>query len=266
LLITVQADAGEPVLGGFEADATLGADEPMKGGTLDSIDLSFVIDDDLINDVLDAQPFASQAACTFFAQNGGKGRKGVKVRFSGGVITADGTEPIPPGKKKTDKNGNARMTWDLDPDEQATGDITVNVTMDPSGSKKADVWGGKCRVGAWKPCETDDTTLCLNDNRFKVSAEWRDFDGSTGPGMANPLSDIQGSFYFFNPNNRNLLVDLLDACKNNDFFWVFAAAATDVEYTLSVTDTHAGTSKSYFNELGTPAPAITDTQAFATCP
>ena len=47
---------------------------------------------------------------------------------------------------------------------------------------------------------------------------------------------------------------------------MFANATTNVEFTVTVTDTDTGVSKEYFNPLGTPAQAITDTQAFATCP
>jgi hypothetical protein len=268
LLAAGPAPAGDPVFGGNTAQAVLGADEPMRGRQLDDVDLSFVIDNDIINDVLEAGPTEAELACAFFAQNGGEGRKGVKVRFSGTVTTPDeGTQQIPSTNQRTRRSGYAYATWDLDADEPAEGEVRVNVNMNPSGGKQADVWGGVCRVGAWIACQADDTTLCLDGGRFQVTADWRDFDGSTGPGMvqSNP-SDISGSFYFFNPNNPNLIVDLLDMCKNNNFFWVFASASTDVEYTLKIEDTHTGTSKEYLNPLGQPAQAVTDTRAFDTCP
>ena len=47
---------------------------------------------------------------------------------------------------------------------------------------------------------------------------------------------------------------------------LFAAARTNVDYKLNVTDTHTGLSPSHFNPLGMPAEAITDSQALATCP
>ena len=64
------------------------------------------------------------------------------------------------------------------------------------------------------------------------------------------------------------LIKVLDGVGFGAFgnFWVFAAATTNVEYTLRVTDTVTGETKSYENPLGTPAPAVVDTQAFATCP
>ena len=83
--------------------------------------------------------------------------------------------------------------------------------------------------------------------------------------MTQRLSS-SGVFSFCDPNVENLTVELIDACSNNDHFWVFYAATTDSEYTLTVTDTLTGQTKSYFNPLGQGATTITDTSAFATCP
>ena len=79
-------------------------------------------------------------------------------------------------------------------------------------------------------------------------------------------SDDSGLFFFFNEDNVEMLVKVLDGCGITGRFWVFAAATTNVEYTLRVTDTDTGTTKSYFNRLGTASPAITDTAALDVCP
>ena len=47
---------------------------------------------------------------------------------------------------------------------------------------------------------------------------------------------------------------------------VFAAATTNVEYTLRVTDTEGGGTFEFNNALGNPSEALTDIEAFATCP
>jgi hypothetical protein len=52
----------------------------------------------------------------------------------------------------------------------------------------------------------------------------------------------------------------------NNAWWVYAAATTDVEYTMTVTDTLHDETKTYTNALGNASPAITDSAAFATCP
>ena len=69
-----------------------------------------------------------------------------------------------------------------------------------------------------------------------------------------------------NPANFDVLVKVIEGCFVNDNFWVFATTTTDVEFTLTVTDTETSQMKEYFNPLGQPAEPITDTSAFATCP
>ncbi len=110
-----------------------------------------------------------------------------------------------------------------------------------------------------------DDTLVLNDGRFVVEVDWQTAS-SFGVGTAVPYTDFNGGFWFFTPDNIELVVRVLDACSTNDHFWVFAAATTNVEYTISVTDTVSGQTRDYSNPLGNLAPAITDTSAFATCP
>ena len=124
-------------------------------------------------------------------------------------------------------------------------------------------------------CQPDETTLCMNDGRFKAEVDWRDFDNNTGPAMVTDGQRFEdGGWFFFggstagsiNANGLDLLVQLLDRCTENNHFWVFTAGATDVEVTLTVTDTQMNQTRTYHNDLGMPSPAITDTSAFATCP
>ena len=116
------------------------------------------------------------------------------------------------------------------------------------------------------PQDAVDTVL-LNNGRFRAEVEWK--QSPSGPltrGHGVPLTDDSGAFYFFDADNWEMLVKVLDGCNFNSNYWVFAAATTDVEYTLTVTDTETSTTRTYFNPLGQPAQAITDTSAFATCP
>jgi hypothetical protein len=116
------------------------------------------------------------------------------------------------------------------------------------------------------PCVASNMNLCLAGERFKVEVAWRDFNGNTGSGRVVPgAADNSGLFWFFGPSNWEVLVKVLDACGLNDRFWVFSAATTNVEYTMTVTDSQTGDIKTYFNPLGQPAPATTDTDAFTTC-
>ncbi|MCP4526868.1 MAG: hypothetical protein GY833_13310, partial [Aestuariibacter sp.] len=111
------------------------------------------------------------------------------------------------------------------------------------------------------------THLCLSDDRFKGTVSWRDFAGNVGLGRVVPVgSNDSGLFWFFASENWEMLVKVLDGCGVNDHYWVFAAATTNVEYALTVTDTESGAWWSHTNPLGTSSPAITDTGAFAACP
>ncbi len=83
--------------------------------------------------------------------------------------------------------------------------------------------------------------------------------------MASSGGD-SGIFYFSEPGRADLLAKIVNGCEMNERFWVFAAATTDVEYTLTVTDTANGQTRTYENPLGGPAEPILDTSAFATCP
>ena len=115
-------------------------------------------------------------------------------------------------------------------------------------------------------CTAGPGQLCLNGGRFLAEVEWRNFSGGTGNGSSAFHLDDSGMFWFFDPDNWEMLIKVLDGCSANGHYWVFAAATTDVEYTLRVTDTTTGTFQIYQNPLGMASRAITDNQAFASCP
>ena len=115
-------------------------------------------------------------------------------------------------------------------------------------------------------CTPSATRTCLNGGRFKVEVKWKDFGGVQGAGQVVPFGSADsGLYYFFSANNWEMLVKVLDGCGINNRFWVYAAATTNVEYTLFVTETASGRTQTYVNPLGTAAAAITDGSAFDTC-
>ena len=115
-------------------------------------------------------------------------------------------------------------------------------------------------------CSQTETIACLNRGRFQVEVEWTDFAGKSGLGRRVAQgSDDSALFWFFGPNNWEVLVKVLDGCAINHRFWVFAAATTNVAYVLRVTDTETGQVREYENPLGRAADAVTDSAAFATC-
>lgn len=116
-------------------------------------------------------------------------------------------------------------------------------------------------------CAPGSNSLCLQQSRFEVTVDYRTRQGETGMAKRVPFGSADsGLFWFFNASNWEMLVKIIDGCGLNQNFWVYAAATTDVEYTLRVRDTQTGDVAEYFNPLGTAAPAINDTKALATCP
>ncbi len=113
-----------------------------------------------------------------------------------------------------------------------------------------------------------DAAAYLGDGeRFQITTSFNT-GSETGAGKAVQLTDDTTYFWFFNPENVEMIVKVLDACDVPGFnnFWVFAGGLTNVEVNLTVVDTQTGQSQVYTNPLNTPFQPIQDTEAFATCP
>lgn len=104
-------------------------------------------------------------------------------------------------------------------------------------------------------------TLCLDAARFQVTVAWATTDGRAGPGHAISLSDDTGYFWFFDNANVELVVKVLDGRGVNGHFWVFYGALSDVQYTITVTDTVTHIQRSYANPQSNLA-SFADTSAF----
>jgi hypothetical protein len=145
-----------------------------------------------------------------------------------------------------------------------------SVARDRAGNIEAAHVGGDASTSVLpgvEGCEAGTGSLCLHHGRFRVDLGWKDFADNEGIGQVVPVSSgDSGLFWFFDPENWEMLVKMVDGCRLNQRYWVFSAASTTVEYTLRVIDTRSGVVKEYFNPRGRPAVAITDTDAFDTCP
>lgn len=109
-----------------------------------------------------------------------------------------------------------------------------------------------------------DTTLLLHNGRFTVQVNWLTPTGSSGKGTEVPITSDSGYFWFFENTNVELLVKIHDGCGVNNHYWFFYGALTDVEYTITVTDTVTSEVKTYpgFQHIQTSS---NDVNAFA-CP
>jgi hypothetical protein len=115
-------------------------------------------------------------------------------------------------------------------------------------------------------CVPTATAMCLNNGRFRVEAAFRTSQGQSGQAHAVQLVNDSGYLWFFNANNIEVVVKVLDACDVNNRYWVFAGGLTDVEVQLIVTDTQTGVQARYTNPLKTPFQPIQDTSTLSVCP
>jgi CSLREA domain-containing protein len=128
--------------------------------------------------------------------------------------------------------------------------------------------GGACDIGAVErtnQCVKGGGTLCLNQGRFRLTATFKTGTGQ-GDAKTETLTGDTGYFWFFDPANVEVTVKVLTGCGLNNRYWVFAAGLTNVEVTLTVTDTQTGVVKTYKNPANTDFKPILDTNAFNTCP
>ncbi|MXX74100.1 MAG: hypothetical protein F4Y77_01685 [Holophagales bacterium] len=113
----------------------------------------------------------------------------------------------------------------------------------PEASVTTGAFRGACRQGA--------DYLCLRDGRFEVRTHWSrpDVVEEFGAGTAVPvgISDESGLFWFFESENIELVVKVLDGRAINGSYWVFFGALSDVEYWLTVRDVETDERRTYHN-------------------
>jgi hypothetical protein len=79
--------------------------------------------------------------------------------------------------------------------------------------------------------------LLLQEGRFVVDVVRDPRDGDPGgPAQAVPNTEQAGSFWFFDPENKEIEVKVLDGRAINGHYWVFAAGLTDLPFTVRVVD------------------------------
>ena len=125
------------------------------------------------------------------------------------------------------------------------GDYTLTLTCDNNSSGS---------------CTTTATTACLLDGRFRVSISYlNQFANPPAPGTFLGGKLIQGSqnpdvatFGISSAQAIEVVVRIQDARPFGlNRFDVYYGGLTDLEYTVSITDTQKGTSKTYRNPPGT---------------
>ncbi len=155
-------------------------------------------------------------------------------------------------------------------DDLAEGNESLRLTLsNPTGGARLDDERGTATLtildsnGSTSACVEDGDTACLSGDRFQVEVVWRLPDGTTGVGRMDSLSRDSAVVWFFQPTNAEMLVKVLDACQPFGNYWVFFAATTNVDFTVTVTDTRTGLVKEYRNPAGNEADPVQDTFTFS---
>ncbi len=159
------------------------------------------------------------------------------------------------------------ITEEQDMSAVALSDSGVFVVAYESYRCEPDLECSKDVMARWYslPCESDSTTDCLQQDRFRTRAFWRTSDGREGLAQRIPLTADTGGFWFFTPENFELLVKLIDGCGTNENYWLFAAGLTDVEVDLLVQDAWTGTTRVFSNDVGTAFQPVQSIESFPTC-
>ena len=134
----------------------------------------------------------------------------------------------------------------------------------PVSSRAAGSSPGSARRA--RSCSPSATELCLNESRFEVEASFRRPGSARTDAESVKITADTGYFWFFDEENVEVLVKVLDGCQFNNRYWVFAGGLTDVEVELEVRDSVTGKSVTYTNPQGQPFAQIRDTSALAACP
>jgi 6-phosphogluconolactonase (cycloisomerase 2 family) len=115
-------------------------------------------------------------------------------------------------------------------------------------------------------CTPSQTTLCLNNNRFQVQATFDAGNGNSGSAHVGTLTSDTGYLWFFSSSNVEAIIKVLNGCGLTSTYWVFAGGLTNVQVTITVTDTQTGLSHQYVNPASTTFEPVQDTLTFKTCP
>lgn len=134
----------------------------------------------------------------------------------------------------------------------------VSTPVNPSQTVRP---AGSCAQGPGVDCLT-----IGSPGRFRVEVTWADAPNMTPQPATLGQQFNDGAFWFFAPENYELLVQVIDNCQFNNHWWVFLSATTNVEVNITVEDTANNVTKQYRNPLGTAFQPLQDTNAFATCP
>lgn len=142
-------------------------------------------------------------------------------------------------------------------------------TPDPEPEPEGDVPPGPLTFPPSGPGYTNcipTVSRLVFDGDHRVSLCYETADGTKADANAGIYKTSKsGLLWFFDNENAEVLIKVLDGCKVNGHRWVYMAAATDVAFNLYVTDGKNQT-WAYHNKQGEPAVTQANTMAIDCSP
>jgi hypothetical protein len=112
-------------------------------------------------------------------------------------------------------------------------------------------------------CGEDPTLLCVDGNRFQITAQFtQTCNSGNGESAAGVQDNADGGYLWcFDAGNPEIFVKVLNACtaQGGDTYWVFLSGLTNVGVKVTVLDTKTGIHKTYTNPNDTNFAPIFDT-------
>ncbi len=200
------------------------------------------------------RPTAYEEFATGWLQNGSAWGRPVDV-----MVRADGSLLVSDDRLgavyRIDHGSGSNPEPDPEPDPDPDPDPGPDPDPEPDADPDPPPTDGPCKPSA--------ETLCLHDDRYEVRVEWWSGDGETGSALVVPeATQDSGLFRFFDSENWEILIKVLNGCAVNGHYWVYGASTTDLGYAIRVRNTATGAVKEYRNDPEQPAAAITDARAF----
>jgi hypothetical protein len=118
------------------------------------------------------------------------------------------------------------------------------------------------------PCVPGNGVVCIDsspgsgDKRFAVHLSYnsiaRGIGGVAGTSWTSPIGVL---FWFFSPDNPEVLAKILNGCDVNNHFWLYLTAGTDLSYAFVIIDSVTGQNYIWGNPDGVPAEPVQDVNA-----
>lgn len=148
------------------------------------------------------------------------------------------------------------------PSNARSAQIRLLMRHDQAGSLQRAWFDNVFFMEADGTCVPQFSTECVGNGRFEITASYEDAQGVDQFAAPTRLTSDSLVFSFFNPNNLELNLKVLDACNPFGNVWVIGSGSTNVPVRIYVRDTATGKSKTYRDEGGDAFETFFDLKAF----